>query len=110
MERLSRLTMMATLLMLGLNRWSHATHYRAFRVDANVQVHLTCWELTDANHLVLWMTPAEDIIGPDYQSESNKYTIDFDGSLIVNVSDYPILGGTRRPYFRINRSHMSRRT
>lgn len=84
MNCLLRLPVMVTLLLMCLNRWSHATNYRAFRVDANVQVNLTCWELTDASHLVIWMTPKEDIIGPDYQDKSNKYSINFDGSLVVN--------------------------
>lgn len=87
MNCLLRLAVTVTLLLMGLNRWSHATNYRAFRVDANVQVNLTCWELSDASHLVIWMTPQEDIIGADYQGESNKYDISFDGSLVVNVSN-----------------------
>lgn len=64
---------------------ANATKYRAYRVMANVEVSLTCWELEDPNDLVVWITPSETIIGPNYQGEDNKYKIDMDGSLIVNV-------------------------
>lgn len=87
MEPLNRVVL--TLLVFAV--WSsslecQAVKYRAFRVGANKQVTLPCWELLDGNDLLIWIAPSGDIVGPDSHFESRKYAVDFDGSLIVNVS------------------------
>lgn len=89
MDRSSRLTVLAAVLTLVLSSCCHAENtvfYRPLRVYANEEVALPCWELIDASHLIIWITPAEVVIGPDYHDVSGKYTIDLEGSLVVNVT------------------------
>lgn len=90
MDRSSRLTVLAAVLTLVLSSCCHAENtvfYRPLRVYANEEVALPCWELIDASHLIIWITPAEVVIGPDYHDVSGKYTIDLEGSLVVNDTE-----------------------
>ncbi|EFX74332.1 hypothetical protein DAPPUDRAFT_307321 [Daphnia pulex] len=80
----SRLVVMTALLAISLNSWCQATSYRPFRVDANVEIALPCWELLDASHLVIWITPGEDVVGPNDTDYGGKYSIGDSGSLVVN--------------------------
>jgi hypothetical protein len=78
------------LLALNFNSWCHASNenvtlYRPFRIDANEEIALPCWELLDASHLVIWITPAEVVIGPNDENNWGKYAVDNAGSLVVNV-------------------------
>lgn len=78
---------LATLLVLCSG--CQAVKYRAFRVGANTQVTLPCWELFDANELLIWITPSQKIIGPDSWFDSGKYAVEPEtGSLIVSVSSF----------------------
>lgn len=82
----SRLVVMTALLAISFNSWyCQATSYRPFRVDANVEIALPCWELLDASHLVIWITPKEDVVGPNNTDYGGKYFIDDNSSLVVNV-------------------------
>ncbi len=80
-----KLVVMTALLAISSNSWCHATSYRPFRVDANVEIALPCWELFDASHLVIWITPGEEVVGPNDPKNWGKYSIGDSGSLIVNV-------------------------
>lgn len=82
MDLLSRVGFVLVLLVVATN----ATKYRAFRIMANEEVTLPCWELENPNDLIVWITPQEKIIGINYQDDSNKYKINMEGALIVNVS------------------------
>lgn len=82
----SKMTCLVVFLTLTLAERCSAVKYRALRVDANVQVTLPCWELSNPEELIVWITPSENIIGPDYYDNMNKYSVDSEGSLIVNVS------------------------
>ncbi|XP_057374117.1 uncharacterized protein LOC130695021 [Daphnia carinata] len=87
MERISKLTVLAVVLALSSCCHAESTvSYRPVRVYADVEVALPCWELVNAGHLILWITPAEVVIGPDHDA-SEKYAIDFEGSLIVNDTE-----------------------
>ena len=81
---------MMVFLSMSLTTWCHAanenvTSYRPFRIDANEEIALPCWELLDASHLVIWITPTETVIGPYDQGNWGKYVINDVGSLVVNV-------------------------
>lgn len=86
-----RLKLVVTALSaMSLSSWCHAANenvasYRPFRIDANEEIALPCWELLDASHLVIWITPAGAVIGPNDQDSWGKYAIDDAGSLVVNV-------------------------
>lgn len=93
MDCISRLTVLAAVLVLTLNTFCHANNddmeivYRPFRVYANIETVLPCWELVNISQLILWITPTEVVVGPGYHDASSKYSIDFEGSLVVNVSE-----------------------
>ena len=65
-------------------------YHRAIRVKRNETALLPCWELVDPNHLIFWSVSEHLFIRPGDDSFDGKYSVDSNGSLIVQVSVPPI--------------------